>query len=257
MLRFTQTGSDTSRPYILYLHGLGIAGWCWQPVVDQMHGHDALIPDLPGHGGSAAIAWHSLKDSAEQVARVVDTVPRERAIYVTGHSLGAYVGSILLTLRPDRFAGAMLSGFHVGRLRAPMLWNAAYAINGALMRLPFVARRMAGMFGSPEMAEQYVAGMRLISARTIRRGGQDVVAFRPPALDDIACRVLAVAADGEPDAIRRMPEALAGRYGAVTARMLDGRDHLWPLREPELYAEILQDWFAVTDLAVARTCRAS
>lgn len=257
MLHFTQTGSDTSRPLILYLHGLGIAGWCWQPVVEQMRSHDALIPDLPGHGGSADTPWHSLKDTAEQVARVVDTVPRERVIYVTGHSLGAYVGSILLTLRPDRFDGAVLSGFHVGRMKAPALWRAAYAINGALVRLPFVTRRMAGMFGTPEMADQYVQGIRSISARTIRQGGADVIAFRPPALDDIECHVLAVAADGEPDVIRRMPEALAGRYGAVQGRVLEGRDHLWPLREPELYAEILHEQWAAPRVALVRPSRAS
>ena len=257
MLSFTQHGSDKNHPIILYLHGLGIAGWCWQPVVDQMHSYDALIPDLPGHGGSSAIQWHSLKDSAEQVARVVDMVPRERAIYVTGHSLGAYVGLNLLTIRPDRFEGAVLSGFHVGRLKAPTLWKAAYAINGVLMRLPFVARRMAEVFETQEMAAQYVNGMRHISARTIRHGGRDVVAFRPPALDDIDCHMLAVAADGEPDAIRRMPDALATRYGAVTGRSLEGRDHQWPLREPELHAEILHDAFGHQEEMLVRSRRVS
>ena len=202
MLAYSLDSPDPNRPLVLYLHGLGMAGWCWQPVSSQLNGYGALIPDLPGHGGSAGIEWRSLTDSAKQVARIVDDIPAERKIFLTGHSLGAYVGFILLSLRPNRFEGAMLSGFHVGLLKAPLLWKTAYVVNSVLMRMPLMARLMKGKFATPDMAQQFQTGIAQIRARTIRQGGFDVIAFRPPSIDQVSCRILAVAADREQKAIR-------------------------------------------------------
>ncbi|MEM7734136.1 MAG: alpha/beta fold hydrolase [Pseudomonadota bacterium] len=251
MLAYSLDCSDSDRPLVIYLHGLGMAGWCWQPVADQLNGYGALIPDMPGHGGSAGIEWRSLTDSAQQVARVVDSMAPDRKIFLTGHSLGAYVGFILLSLRPNRFEGAMLSGFHVGHLKAPLLWKTAYMVNSVLMRMPLMTRLMKGRFATPDMALKFQTGIAQIRARTIRQGGFDVIAFRPPEIDQVSCPILAVAADREPKAIRRMPETLAARYPVVRGLVLKGRDHLWPLEDPDHYVHFLRHLIEATDDSIA------
>ena len=62
MLSFVLDGPDDA-PAILYLHGLGIAGWCWDPVRAELTDFGALVPDMPGHGGSAAMPWETLAHS--------------------------------------------------------------------------------------------------------------------------------------------------------------------------------------------------
>ncbi len=53
-LSIRETGLDDA-PTLVLLHGVGTSGWMWRhladAVGDEVH---LLVPDLPGHGGSAA-----------------------------------------------------------------------------------------------------------------------------------------------------------------------------------------------------------
>ncbi|MEM6974199.1 MAG: alpha/beta fold hydrolase [Pseudomonadota bacterium] len=236
---------DGEAPIVLYLHGLAVGGWCWAPVRALLPENAALIPDLPGHEGSAAIPWRSLADTATRVAEVVDTLPPARPVHVTGHSLGGYVGLILLTLRPDRFASAMLSGFHVGKPPVPALLKLAYLANGLIFRAPPLLRRFVGVFDDPATARRFLAGAKVMDARTMYRAGSQVVDFVPPeGLDSLTLPILAVAAADEPAAIRRMPDRLARQHANIRGLVLDGRNHFWPINEPALYAGTLRGHIA-------------
>ncbi|MEM9028147.1 MAG: alpha/beta hydrolase [Pseudomonadota bacterium] len=241
MLSYSLEGSNESAPVILYLHGLGIGGWCWDPVRAARPEFGALVPDLPGHGKSNDIAWRSIADTAASVASVVDTLPASRPVHVTGHSLGAYVGLVLLTQRPDRFSTALLSGFHVGSLNYAMLLKLAYIANSLIFRVPPLRRRFASIFGDEASAQRFIAGAAAMRPGTIRRAGMQVVDFKAPAgWHALSHPILAVAADGEPHAIRSTPRRLALQLPSVDARVLQGRDHLWPIKEPGLYADLLK-----------------
>lgn len=227
-------------PVVLYLHGLGIAGWCWEPVAEALPDFAALMPDFPGHGGSASIPWVSIADTAVSMGALVDTLPVDRPVHVTGHSLGAYVGAVLIASRPQRFRSAVLSGFHVGEIGSKLLLKLAYAANGLVFRVPPLLRRFARMFGEGASAERFVDGARLIGAGTIRRAGMQVVDFQSPfGPGGLRIPTLAIAADGEPDAIRTTPAALEREFDSVRGVLLEGRDHLWPIKEPALYADLL------------------
>ncbi|WP_245822316.1 alpha/beta fold hydrolase [Lentzea waywayandensis] len=77
-------------PMLVLLHGLGATGEVWQDVVKDWSG-SWLVPDLPGHGRSAAIDRYSFGSFA---AAVADEIPRE-PVTIVGHSLGGVVGLAL------------------------------------------------------------------------------------------------------------------------------------------------------------------
>ncbi|MEM8761888.1 MAG: alpha/beta fold hydrolase [Pseudomonadota bacterium] len=239
MLANRLTGPEDA-PVVLYLHGLGVAGWCWEPVSAALPDHAALVPDLPGHAGSRDIPWRSIADTADQLAALVDTLPADRPVHVTGHSLGGYLGATLIALRPKRFESALLSGFHIGALGNRRLLKLAFAINGLLWRVPPLLRLLAPRMGDAETTRRFIEGTRNIRPDTIRRAGSQVVEFKTPfAPGPLPCPTLIVAADGEPRAIRTTPDRLAAQHPNVTAKLLENRDHLWPLKEPKLYADLL------------------
>ncbi|MEM9972465.1 MAG: alpha/beta fold hydrolase, partial [Pseudomonadota bacterium] len=179
MIAHRMTGASDA-PVVLYLHGLGIAGWCWEPIAEKLPDFAALMPDFPGHGGSASIPWVSIADTAARVGALVDSLPGDRPVHVTGHSLGAYVGTVLIASRPQRFRSAVLSGFHVGEIGSKLMLKLAYAANGVVFRIPPLLRRFARMFGDGAMAARFVEGAKLIGAGTIRRAGMQVVDFLSP-----------------------------------------------------------------------------
>ena len=241
MLSYALHTAEDQAPVILYLHGLGIAAWSWDPVREALPEFGALLPDLPGHGASVATRWLSIADTATRVAEIVDRLPGNPTVHLTGHSLGAYVGLVLLTQRPERFASATLSGFHIGSPGSRTQLKLAYIANGLVFRVPALLRRFASVFGDGAAARQFVEGARTIRSRTIWRAGFHVVDFEAPAgIDALTLPVLTIAGDREPEAIRSTPGKLEGLNPNVHGQVLDGRGHLWPAKEPALYADILR-----------------
>src|SRR5690349_8610643 len=92
-LRVQQGGSG--EPLLLLLHGLGATGdvWdAWRPLLARRWPGRWIAPDLPGHGGSPALAGYTFDGFAAAVAAIVQ--PSARTV-VLGHSLGGVVGLAL------------------------------------------------------------------------------------------------------------------------------------------------------------------
>jgi pimeloyl-ACP methyl ester carboxylesterase len=80
---------------VLLLHGLGATGDVWDGFVAALDGRAWVAPDLPGHGGSAALPVYTFARVAEAVAALVDPA----GTVVLGHSFGGVVG-LHLAARP-------------------------------------------------------------------------------------------------------------------------------------------------------------
>jgi pimeloyl-ACP methyl ester carboxylesterase len=106
---------------VLFLHSGNVAGWMWTDQAEALPGHHALVPDLPGFGGSAHVPWADLATTADQVAAVV----RERAhggrAHVVGLSLGGIVGVALAARHPELVRSVFASGAILRGLDAPVL----------------------------------------------------------------------------------------------------------------------------------------
>jgi pimeloyl-ACP methyl ester carboxylesterase len=105
-------------PPLLLVHGLGGSALNWCELVPLLAERRRLIvPDLPGHGGSEALAAvSSLGAFADRVAAVAeheDALPAP----VVGHSLGGAVALHLALRRPEavtRLVLAAAAGLSVG-----------------------------------------------------------------------------------------------------------------------------------------------
>ena len=107
-------------PPLILVHGLGGAASNWTELVPYLVGsHRLLVPDLPGHGGSAALPGVSgLEPFADRVAAVAE---REGMLPapVVGHSLGGMVVLRLALRRPDAVQALVLAagaGLSIGNV---------------------------------------------------------------------------------------------------------------------------------------------
>jgi pimeloyl-ACP methyl ester carboxylesterase len=107
-------------PPLILVHGLGGAAANWTELVPLlMRRHRLLVPDLPGHGGSAALpAVAGLEPFADRVALVAE---REGMLPapVVGHSLGGMVVLRMALRRPDDIPAVVLAaaaGLSVGNI---------------------------------------------------------------------------------------------------------------------------------------------
>jgi pimeloyl-ACP methyl ester carboxylesterase len=76
------------RPAVLLLHGLGATGDVWDGLVHALAERSWVVPDLPGHGGSAPLPRYTFPAVAETVADLVDPA----GTVIVGHSFGGVIG---------------------------------------------------------------------------------------------------------------------------------------------------------------------
>ncbi len=96
-LRVLRGGSDG--PAVLLLHGLGATADVWTGFGRALGSTAWTAPDLPGHGGTAALPEYSFAAVADAVAPLVDPA----GTVVAGHSFGGVIG-LHLARRPGVLA---------------------------------------------------------------------------------------------------------------------------------------------------------
>lgn len=88
--------------YVL-VHGAWHGSWCWDKVVPllEREGHNAITPDLPGHGGDRTpIGEVTLQAYADRVCGVLDA--QSEPVILVGHSMGGVVITQAAEYRPEK-----------------------------------------------------------------------------------------------------------------------------------------------------------
>ena len=98
-----------SGPALLYVHGLGESGLCFEPLIGdaRLDGLTHLCPDLPGYGKSP---WCdeplALAAQAERLGAWLEAMG-VGPVVVLGHSMGGVIGLMLCERRPDLVRGLL------------------------------------------------------------------------------------------------------------------------------------------------------
>ncbi len=104
-IRFFTAGEG---PPLLLVHGFGGAAWNFDELARLLPGRRLLIPDLPGHGGSAPLPAASLASFADALGNLLEAEGIDEAD-VLGHSLGGVVALRLAVRHPDRVRRLILA----------------------------------------------------------------------------------------------------------------------------------------------------
>jgi len=174
-IRYLTGGSG---PPIVLVHGLGGAAANWRLVAARLAAHHrVLVPELPGHGGSAplggALSLDPFAEAMVAVAEAEDAVPGPWV----GHSLGGLVALRAAALRPDAVTRIVLAAA-AGISSATRMGRVTVTLIGVAEPGKFVGRRRRrvarsrigrtlafGWWGvadpaalDPEMAEAFLVG---------------------------------------------------------------------------------------------------
>ena len=174
-LRYFVGGSG---PPIVLVHGLGGMASNWRLVAPELAGERrVIVPELPGHGGSAPLEEaQNIDPYADAVLAVADAEDAVPAPWV-GHSLGALVGLRAALRRPDAITGLVLAA-GAGISSATRIGEATVTLLGVVQPGRLIGRRARSVsrselgrklaFGwwgvadpagfDPEMAEDFLLG---------------------------------------------------------------------------------------------------
>ena len=174
-LRYFVGGSG---PPIVLVHGLGGMASNWRLVAPELAGERrVIVPELPGHGGSAPLEEaRNIDPYADAVFAVADAEDAVPAPWV-GHSLGGLVGLRAALRRPDAVTGLVLAA-GAGISSATRIGEATVTLLGVVQPGRLIGRRARSVsrselgrklaFGwwgvadpagfDPEMAEAFLLG---------------------------------------------------------------------------------------------------
>ena len=258
-LRYAVSGDG---PGVVLVHGLGGTVENWRGIAPALaERHRVLVPDLPGHGRSAALpeARHldALVDAVFSLAEAEDV---ERAVWV-GHSLGGTVALRAAVRRPEAVRGVVLaaaagigSSTRLGRATVTLIGLAQPGKLIAPFRHVVAGSRMGrrAAFGGwgvgdaaalePELAEALLEGPA--HHTNTRQAGRALLATDPlEESDRIACPVLVLW--GASDRWVKLDEGIeyARRLGAPL-RTIAGCGHLLIGERPEVCVAAIEEFVA-------------
>ncbi|GAA1822653.1 alpha/beta hydrolase [Planosporangium flavigriseum] len=216
--------ADSTKPPLLFVHGLGHGAWCWEHWLRESatRGYAGYAVSLRGHGGSAGtLRTARLSHYVKDVIHTAASLPRRPVL--VGHSMGGLVVQQALA----RYAA------HAGVLVAPVPAHPAVGSLASIARQhPLDAVRMT-LGGSLPLRPRYLfAGLDPSEAQQqAHRCGPEspfaqyqLLLHRPPAPPRGRAPVLVLATPND----RLVPisdvRRTAQRYGA-TLREFPGMGH--------------------------------
>lgn len=247
-------------PTLLLLHGTGASTHSWRALAPLLaRRFDVLMPDLPGHGFSAALpdGQCSLPGMASALSALLAELQAAPQA-VLGHSAGA---ALMLRLALDEaWTGRVLVGLNAALLPFEGLAGVAYAPMARLLarsrlvphlaawraRDPRSVRRLIGSTGS-QIDDEGVA----LYARLLRNPGHvaGVLAMMSNwnlqalqhDLPAMRCPLLLLAGDADTTVPPVQAERVARRVPGARAQRLPGLGHLAHEEAPAQLAEVVAE----------------
>jgi pimeloyl-ACP methyl ester carboxylesterase len=149
---------------VLFVHGSGMNGATWAPVLAALNGNRAIAVDLPGFGRSAAYEYsgRSLRRHAvAQLTSLLDALELER-VPIVGTSLGAMWALCLAVDAPERVSAVVALGMPAAAL--PGLRGDPYF---KLMTTPGIGRLVSRAPAPKDVAATRKGMARVIGERAL------------------------------------------------------------------------------------------
>ena len=218
-------------PAIVLVHGLGGAAANWSAVAPALaERHRVVVPDLPGHGGSAGVP--GLPNLAPFAEIVHELAAREHALpaVLVGHSLGAVVSVRHAVRYPEDTLGIGVAG--AAGIRS--------TTRTAEVLLSLTALVQPGRRLAPHR-RRIARSARLRTAVFGGWGASDPIALRPEAADALLVDVpLHTDVAGASSAlVRDDVRPLLGQVGCPALVLWGDHDTQVPLEDAFVYARAL------------------
>ncbi|BBX46953.1 alpha/beta hydrolase [Mycobacterium cookii] len=243
---FVREYGPVGAPAIVFIHGGKMSGWSWEPVVERMQRYHCLVPDLPQYGKSFQHGPFEMSRSADAVAELIRSRAARGRAHVVGFSLGAQVGVQLLATEPKLVDRAVLCGTVINTTRCVRLTQLVLGTISRTTIYRWVIRRYRKARHVPIAAakvDEYREDLRLIkdaqfASIVVASSGFTV----PESLDKSDSPTLFLTGAKEARLVRRWAAALAQKMPNGVDRIALGMRHDWPLRYPDLFSRIVENW---------------
>jgi pimeloyl-ACP methyl ester carboxylesterase len=244
---------------VVLLHAFPLSSAMWRRQVEALqHAYRVITPDLPGFGGSAALAGPPSVDAmADAVARLLDELLIKVPVVLGGLSMGGYVALAFARRHASRLRALVLADTRAEADSAEARANrdrliAFAADNPASAVLEQLLPKMLSP-STPRDSPEVVDEVRVLASEQAPAGvvaALQALRDRPDATPGLAAiRVPTLVLVGRDDALTppEVAEKLAAGIQGARLEVLDGAGHLSNLEQPRRFNAAL--WTFLEGLA--------
>lgn len=246
-LHFEEKGNKAAQT-IIFIHGGGISSWMWGKQIEHFKDYHCILPDLPEHGKSFNERRISIKESARQIAELIEKHANGGRAYIVGHSLGAKIIVELLSIRPELIISAVAASA-LFRPIPYMKWSHKqyiYKLTASMMKYKWMASLTVSQFKFPDKTcyDSCIKEFQHMTADTLYRIYDELYhnLNLPKGLEKADVPVLVIAGEKEPKAMRQsvvdMVNILPNARGILIKKGL----HTYPWVMYENFNRIVEDW---------------
>ncbi len=232
--------SGNGRP-VLFLHGGGVSGWMWRPLLDVLNGGvRAVVPDLPGHGQSRDTGYLS---HDETVGRLAGLIRKEApaGVLLVGFSLGAQLAIRLAADHPELVSGAVIISAEAQSAPMPGATLALLGWAAPLARQEWFARLQAKHLSVPgDLLAEYVRDSRGISRDTLLASvGENIRFTLPGAWGAFQGSTAVLVGAKERRIMRSSARTIHEAAGGSSLLVVPNAAHDMPFTQPQLLAGVI------------------
>ncbi len=160
---FVHQPDNAARPPVVLIHGAGGHHLYWPPQVRRLQDERIFAVDLPGHGKSEGVGYHSIEDYAGEIIEFVRALKLSKAVLV-GHSMGGAVALQAAIKYPRRVLGLGLIGSAARLPVSPSLLHSASDPETAAQAVRMVIDRSFAPETNSRLKD--IAGQRMAQTRS-------------------------------------------------------------------------------------------
>ena len=121
---FANEADNFYHPPVILIHGAGGDHLFWPPQIRRMHNQRILAVDLPGHGKSEGVGYHTIDDYTGEVMGFIKAL-KLNAVVLAGHSMGSAIALKAAIRFPKKVLGLCLLGSGARLRVAPSILQSA------------------------------------------------------------------------------------------------------------------------------------
>jgi len=233
---------------ILFVHGFPLSGEMWKSAASELkNSNKVIVPDLRGHGGSAATQDASMTDYANDLAALLDHLQETRPAIIVGLSMGGYVAMEFFRRHRARVRAMVLADTRA-EADTPEAAKGRKDTSEKVLKdgSKVVAEAMIGKLFAADAPADMKSKWQSIMAATPPTGTAAALlamAGRPDStatLQSMAVPVLVVVGDKDvitpPDCAQRMHAAAKNSQ----LETISGAGHMAPVEKPAEFNRILK-----------------
>ena len=237
-------------PAVLCIHGFPLSHQLWTPIADRLSDRFRFImPDLRGHGQTAATPTAFMTDYADDLAALLDDLKIEEPVHVMGLSMGGYVAFEFFRRHAARVRSLVLADTQAAADTPEKAKSRSETAAKVLAQgCEFLVDAMLPNLFAADAPKETVNAWRKIMLATDPKGVAAALHAMADRIDSAPTfaqiKVPTLVVVGEHDAITPPDLARVMSDGIPNAKLevISGAGHMSPVEAPDAYAKIVGDF---------------